>query len=104
MRMAQTDEPTPPTEAPQVPRAAPAPSHILQKAGWALVWVIGAGIGLLAAGALAAWLWAATPGSLAQTIGWAQSWLKGQDTPIGQLNTDGVEGSLRGGGRIAELQ
>ena len=104
MRMAQTDERTPPTEARQVPKAAPAPSHILQKAGWALVWVIGAGIGLLAAGALAAWLWAATPGSLAQTIGWAQSWLKGQDTPIGQLNTDGVEGSLRGGGRIAELQ
>ena len=98
MAMAHTEKNAPPT-----PRAG-GPLRFVRRVGWALVWIVGATVGLLAAATLAAWLWAATPGSLAQTLGWAQSWLKGQDTPMGQLTTEGVDGSLRGGGRIAALQ
>lgn len=98
MAMAQTEKNAPPT-----PRAGGL-LRFVRRVGWALIWIVGATVGLLAAATLAAWLWAATPGSLAQTLGWAQSWLKGQDTPMGQLTTEGVDGSLRGGGRIAALQ
>ncbi|AOW14634.1 hypothetical protein LPB72_05355 [Hydrogenophaga crassostreae] len=75
----------------------------LRRVAWALICIVGASVALLAAGLLAAWLWAATPGSLAQTLRWAEDWLKGQAPSIGQLSAEGAEGSLRGGGRIASL-
>jgi translocation and assembly module TamB len=97
---------TPDTPAPQKPKtavAAPWPLRLLKGLAWALVWIVGVTLALLAAGLLATWLWAATPGSLAQSLSWAESWLEGQEQPLGQLNVEGAEGSLRGGGRIAAL-
>lgn len=94
-RAAAITAPTPPTVA--------WPWRALRRLAWASVWVLGRTVALLAAGTVAVWLWAATPGSLAQSAGWAQSWLKGQAEPMGQLLTEGVEGSLRSGGRIAQL-
>jgi translocation and assembly module TamB len=64
------------------------------------LWLPGAALGLLLAGAVALWLWAATTGSLAQTLAWTGQWLKGQEDSLGSLRTEQVEGSLRGGGRI----
>jgi translocation and assembly module TamB len=102
-RMSRPDPSAPPSSAPQTPQAATQPLRFVQRLGKMLLWVVGTGVGLVAAGALAIWLWAATPGSLAQALGWAQSWLRHQDAPIGQLDTQGTEGSLRSGGRIATL-
>lgn len=95
--------PTDHTPAP----AAPPPSATLRRwfarLEWAIVWLFGSALALTVAGALAAWFWAATPGSVAQSLGWAQSWLKGQAETLGTLTTEGVEGSLRGGTRIQRL-
>jgi translocation and assembly module TamB len=74
---------------------------------WLLVWLPGAVLATMLAGALAFWLWAGTAGSLATTLGWAQSWMQGQNegaNGVGILRTEGVEGSLRAGGRIADLR
>ena len=68
------------------------------------LWLPGAVLGLLLAGLVALWLWAATPGSFAQTLAWAERWAQGRSASWGELHTEGVEGSLRGGGRIEALR
>ncbi|MEX1165258.1 MAG: translocation/assembly module TamB domain-containing protein [Hydrogenophaga sp.] len=100
----RTDQPASADEK-RPPQPAPAsPWRGLHRLALATTWMLGATVALLVASAIAFWLWAATPGSLAQSLGWAQSWLKDQAEPIGQLTTEGVEGSLRGGGKIQQLQ
>jgi translocation and assembly module TamB len=66
-------------------------------------WLAGSVLGLLFAGALALWLWAAAPDSLAQALGWAEDWTRDPGASPGRLHTEDVEGSLRGGGRIGAL-
>jgi len=99
--MAEHDSPSP------APEAA-APQHGARsgwrRLGWVAAWLPGAALALLLAGGVAFWLWAATPGSLAQALGWADRWMQGRTETLGQLHTEGVEGSLRGGGRIASLR
>ena len=90
--------------APKTPaQPQPWPLRALHRIVWALIWIVTASVALLAASLVAVWLWAATPGSLAQSLGWAESWLKNQQQPMGQLRAQGAEGSLRAGGRIAAL-
>ena len=95
---------------PTAPEANPSGSSstlhkLLRRASWLVLWIPGAAIALLLACALAFWLWAGTQGSLAQTLDWAQSWMEGRPEAesVGTLHTEGVEGSLRGGGKIASL-
>jgi len=88
---------TPPATPAPPPRARPLWRRLA-------VWLPGAALALLLAGGVAFWLWAATPGSLAQSLGWADRWMQGRTETLGQLHTEGVEGSLRGGGRIASLR
>jgi translocation and assembly module TamB len=99
--MADPHQPPPPPEAPAPARGPRPPGRRL---GWLALWLPGALIALLLAGGVAFWLWAATPGSLAQALGWADRWMQGRADTLGQLHTEGVEGSLRGGGRIASLR
>ena len=99
--MADPHQPPPPPEAPAPARGPRPPGRRL---GWLALWLPGALIALLLAGGVAFWLWAATPGSLAQALGWADRWMLGRADTLGQLHTEGVEGSLRGGGRIASLR
>ncbi len=106
------DAPTPTPEHTKTPTTAPtkgspsaaAPSplwrRLLRWAAWSLLAVFG----LVLVALLAAWLWAAKPGSLAQVLGWAQRGMQGREASVGQLQTDRVEGSLRGGGRVGSLR
>ena len=70
---------------------------------WLALWLPGALVGLVLAAAVVLWVWAATPGSLAQTLAWAQSWTKDRADSVGQLDIQQVQGSLRTGGRIGDL-
>ncbi|MBV1731803.1 MAG: translocation/assembly module TamB domain-containing protein [Hydrogenophaga sp.] len=97
--MNEAHNPPPP---PDTPARGPRPPG--RRLGWLALWLPGALIALLLAGGVALWLWAATPGSLAQALGWADRWMQGRTDTLGQLHTEGVEGSLRGGGRIAALR
>jgi hypothetical protein len=57
-------------------------------------------ISLLGIASAAIWTWAATEGSLARGLAWAQRAL-----PPGQtLEVEGAQGSLRAGGRIERLR
>jgi translocation and assembly module TamB len=67
-------------------------------------WLAGSVVGLLFAAVVALWLWAGAPGSLAQALAWAEAWTENADDSPGLLQTEGVEGSLRGGGRIGSLR
>ena len=49
------------------------------------------------------WWWAGTPGSAAQAVGWAVRWMEKRADTVGTLRTEGVEGSVRGGVRVAAL-
>ena len=71
---------------------------------WFVLWLPGALLGLLLAAAVAAWLWAGTPGSLAQAIGWGQDHMAKQGQSAGTLAVSEVQGSLRNGGEIGRLQ
>ena len=99
-----TDTRPTPTEA-VPPEGGSRLRALLQRAAWVAVWVAGTLLALVLACAVAFWLWAGTQGSLAQTLGWAQSWLEGRPEidSIGRLQTENVQGSLRGGGTIASL-
>jgi translocation and assembly module TamB len=79
------------------------PWRALRGLAWAGAWVFGAALALLLAGALAFWIWAATAGSLATSLGWAQSSMQARMAGTDRFTTEGVEGSLRAGGRIASL-
>lgn len=68
-----------------------------------MLWLPGVLLGLVLAAAVVLWVWAATPGSLAQTLAWAQSWTKDRAESMGQLDIQQVQGSLRTGGRIGDL-
>lgn len=70
---------------------------------WLVLWVPGAFVGLLLAAGAALWVWAGTPGSLAQTLSWAQNWTQDRAESVGQLDIQQVQGSLRHGGRIGDL-
>ena len=95
----QTPPPAPPGEAPRA--TAPRRWRGLR---WLLLWLLGAPVALLAAAVLALWLWAASPGSLGQTLGWAQDWLAERADTLGQLETEGAVGSLHHGGAIGRLR
>ena len=72
--------------------------------GWLGVWLPGALLALLLAAGVALWLWAATPGSLAQTLAWAQAYTEPRAGSTGVLTATDVQGSLRVGGQIGQLQ
>lgn len=72
--------------------------------GWFAVWLPGALLGLVLAAAIAAWVWAGTAGSLAQAIGWGQSYMADQGPSAGTLSVAEVQGSLRNGGEIGRLE
>ncbi|MDP2074001.1 translocation/assembly module TamB domain-containing protein [Hydrogenophaga sp.] len=72
--------------------------------GWFVLWLPGALLGLVMAAAIAAWVWAGTAGSLAQAIGWGQSYMADQGESAGTLTVSEVQGSLRNGGEIGRLQ
>lgn len=79
---------------------APPPSRL----GRVVRWVAG-GLGALVLVALLAFgLWAASPGSLAQAIGWGQRYMAKQGPQVGTLEATGVQGSLLSGGEIGRLQ
>src|SRR5690606_5614489 len=90
-------------ETPTRPAARPVRSALRRVLGFGM-WSVSTLLALLIAVLLAFWIWAGTAGSLAQTLVWAQDWLENRSEPLGQLQTEGVEGSLRGGGQIAALQ
>lgn len=91
----------PPAPAPR-PRVAATLAHGI---GRLLLWLPGAAIGLLLAGMVALWFWAATPGSLAQALSWADDWLAASEGPQAmRLQATEVTGSLRHGGRIGTLR
>jgi translocation and assembly module TamB len=71
---------------------------------WTSLWLPGALLALLLAGLLALWFWAETPGSLARALAWAQTYTEDHASETGVLKVDGVQGSLRAGGRVAQLQ
>ena len=75
-----------------------------REVGWLGVWLPGALLALLLAAGVALWIWAATPGSLAQTLAWAQSYTASRADSTGVLTATGVQGSLRAGGQIERLQ
>lgn len=94
---------TPPPAGP-LRRASRAVASTARGIGWLGIWLPGALLALLLAAAVAFWLWADTPGSLARSLQWAQAYTQDHAPTTGTLNATGVEGSLRGGGRIAQLQ
>jgi translocation and assembly module TamB len=49
------------------------------------------------------WWWAGTPGSAAQAVGWAVRWMERRADTVGTLRTQGVEGSVRGGVKVAAM-
>ncbi len=83
-----------PAPAPATPAATPHPRR-WRRAGAAV-----AACGLLATLAAGTWWWSGTEGSLATGLRWAQALLPTSMS----LRTDGVQGSLRHGGRIGSLQ
>ena len=65
-----------PTDHTPAPAARPPAATLhrwFARLEWAIVRLFGSALALTVAGALAAWFWAATPGSVAQSLGWAQS-------------------------------
>jgi translocation and assembly module TamB len=68
---------------------------------WLLLWVPGVLMGLVLAAGVALWVWAATPGSLAQTLAWAQNWTKQRTESVGTLDIQQVQGSCATEGTLA---
>jgi translocation and assembly module TamB len=92
--------PMPPSMPPTMPRV-PAATRGLGLSWWRLAGLLlVALISLLGIASATIWTWAATEGSLARGLAWAQRAL-----PVGQtLDIEGVQGSLRAGGRIERLR
>ena len=78
---------------------APPPSRI----GRVVRWVFGTVAALVVLVLLGFGLWAASPGSLAQSIRWGQAFMANQGIEAGTIEVVDVEGSLLRGGRIARL-
>lgn len=70
---------------------------------WLGLWLPGAVLALLVAGVVALWFWSATPGSLAQTLVWAESITASRADSTGTLSASNVQGSLRAGGSVGQL-
>lgn len=66
-------------------------------------WLISAAIGLVMASVLAVGIWAQSPGSLAQVLGWAQVSLPHTAGSPRPLDVTGVRGNLWQGGHIDRL-
>jgi translocation and assembly module TamB len=79
---------------------APPPSRL----GRVVRWVFGGLAALVLLVLLGVGLWAASPGSLAQAIGWGQSFMARQGPQAGTLEVTDVQGSLLRGGQIAQLR
>jgi translocation and assembly module TamB len=79
---------------------APPPSRI----GRVVRWVFGGLAVLVFLLLLGFGLWAASPGSLAQAIGWGQSFMARQGPEAGTLAAAEVQGSLFRGGQVGRLQ
>jgi translocation and assembly module TamB len=90
-------EPRPPIQPTPVRRAS------LRWLLWFAVWLPGALVALLLAGGLALGWWASSEGSLAHALGWAQDYTQTRSASTGTLTTENVQGSLLGGGEIAQL-
>ncbi len=71
---------------------------------WLGLWLPGAVLALLTGGVVALWFWSATPGSLAQTLAWAQTYTASNANSTGTLSANQVQGSLRTGGSVGQLQ
>jgi translocation and assembly module TamB len=109
----RTDQnPSPPAPTPPKGESRRSPLLALWRAtvgsvkglAWLGIWLPGALVALLLATLLIGWWWSATPGSLAQALGWAQQWTQEQPAESGRLQVSGVEGTLSEGGQIARLQ
>ena len=81
-----------------------AAGQTLRGIGWVSHWLPGAALALLLAGGVAGWVWSGSEGSLARALGWAQSWVADANSPRGQLQTSGAQGSLRHGGQVQQLR
>lgn len=79
---------------------APPPSRV----GRVVRWVLGSLVAGVLLVLLGFGIWAASPGSLAQAIGWGQSFMARQGPEAGTLDVAEVQGSLFRGGQIARLQ
>jgi translocation and assembly module TamB len=112
MEQRSDQNPSPPAPRPPGGESRRSPLRALWRAtvgsakglAWLGIWLPGALVALLLATLLVAWWWSATPGSLAQALGWAQQWTQGQPTDAGRMQVSGVEGTLSEGGQIASLQ
>ncbi|MGE0096833.1 MAG: translocation/assembly module TamB domain-containing protein [Hydrogenophaga sp.] len=78
---------------------APPPSRV----GRVVRWVFGSLAALVLLLLVGFGLWAASPGSLAQSIRWCQAVMASQGIKAGTIEVTEVEGSLLRGGRIARL-
>lgn len=76
----------------------------LRGIGWVGHWLPGAALALLLASGVAGWIWSGSDGSLARALGWAQAWLADTNSPRGQLQASGAQGSLRHGGQVQQLR
>ena len=85
--------------APQAQRRA-----TLHGGWWFALWIPSAVLALLLASLLAAGWWASSPGSLARALGWAQDYTQTHSDTTGHLSAENVQGSLLGGGEIAQLR
>jgi translocation and assembly module TamB len=90
----------PPTPA----NAAAGTDHVSPRRWWRwALWLPGVLLGLVLMAAAVLWTWAGTPGSLAQSLQWAQRWMQGRADSVGQLDVREVQGSLRHGGLVRHL-
>jgi len=85
------------------PTPAPRKSASLGVGRW-LVWLLGPLLALLVTSVATAVWWAGSEGSLARSLGWAQDFTQQRSARTGTLKTEGVQGSLLGGGEIAQLR
>lgn len=103
------------TAAPAAPVAPAAPSPRpggwraalssgLHGMAWLGHWLPGALLALALGAGVAGWVWAGRDGSLPQALGWAQAWMQDAGSATGRLQSEGVTGSLRGGGEFRQLR
>ena len=95
--MSATDE-TPPTQ----PDPAPSPRPKRRVARF-VVRALAVLLVLVITTLATTWWWAGTPGSAAQAVGWAVRWMERRADTVGTLRTQGVEGSVRGGVKVAAM-
>jgi len=103
--MAATPPPAPTAPPASAPRA-PARRGLrgLSVLGRALLWLPAVLLGVLLAGSLALSLWVGADGSLAQALRWGLAWQSEHAPEAGRVETEGVTGSVFGGGELARLQ